>query len=257
MNIEGAAALVTGAGSGIGRATADQLARQGAIVGVNDIDEERARDTVRLIEAASGSAIPIGGDVASEADVRGMIDAVRSRLGPLRVLINNAGIVEAGATPRIAFPELELERWIRVLDVNLRGVLLTTQHAIATMRESGGGVIVNIASMAGIGTRPHPAPVYAASKAAVVRFTAALAPLQQRMSIRVNCICPDWVDTPMVHCTRAALSAEEWRAIAPPVMTQPEEIAEAVSAVIRDDTAAGRVMLCVGPKPWRFIEPRT
>ena len=142
-----------------------------------------------------------------------------------------------------------------MLDINVRGVLLGTQHAIAAMRNSGGGVIINISSMAGIGIGPHPAPVYAASKAAVVRFTAALAPLGRRLNIRVNCICPDWVDTPMVQRTRAAISPEEWRAMAPPVMTQPEEIAEAVVTIVNDESLAGRVMLCVVPKPWPLVEP--
>jgi NAD(P)-dependent dehydrogenase (short-subunit alcohol dehydrogenase family) len=255
MNIQGAVALVTGAGSGIGRATSQRLARHGATVAVNDIDEGCARETVGLIEKDAGRAMPVPGDVANDHDVRKIIADMRSSFGRLDILVNNAGIVEAGKTPRVVFPELEPERWIRVLDVNVRGVILGTHHAIAAMREFGGGVIINISSMAGIGVGAHPAPVYAASKAAVVRFTAALAPLGRRLNIRVNCICPDWVDTPMVQRTRAALSPEEWRALAPPVMTRPEEIAEAVVTIITDDTLAGRVMLCVGPKPWQFVEP--
>ncbi len=122
------------------------------------------------------------------------------------------------------------------------------------MRGRGGGVIVNIASMAGIGVGPHPAPVYAASKAAVVRLTAALAPLGPRLGIRVNCVCPDWVDTPMTQRTRAALSPEAWRAMAPSVMTPPEDIAEAVADIVTDETLAGRVMLCVGRKPWPVLD---
>jgi NAD(P)-dependent dehydrogenase (short-subunit alcohol dehydrogenase family) len=82
-----------------------------------------------------------------------------------------------------------------------------------------------------------------------------VAPLAQRLNIRVNCICPDWVDTPMTDRTRATLSAEQWRAIAPPLMTRPEEIADAVLDIVDDASLAGRVMLCVGPKPWRFLEP--
>ena len=254
LNIEGAVALVTGAGSGIGRATALRLSRDGATVAVNDIDEARARDSVRLIEQEGGRAMPMSADVANDGDVRKMISDVRSCFGRLDIVVNNAGVVEAGPTPRVAFPELEPERWLRVLDINVRGVFLGTQHAIAAMRGSGGGVIINISSMAGIGIGPHPAPVYAASKAAVVRFTAALAPLGRRLNIRVNCICPDWVDTPMVQRTRAAVSPEEWRAMAPSVMTQPEEIAEAVVSIANDESLAGRVMLCVGPKPWPFVE---
>jgi NAD(P)-dependent dehydrogenase (short-subunit alcohol dehydrogenase family) len=255
MKVEGMVALVTGAGSGIGRVTAQLLARSGALVAVNDINEATALESVRLIEQEGRRAIPMSADVANDGDVRKMITDVQTYFGRLDILVNNAGVVESGPTPRVVFPELEPDLWLRVLDTNLRGVLLGTQHAIAAMRDSGGGVIVNISSMAGIGVGPHPAPVYAASKAAVVRFTAALAPLGRRLNIRVNCICPDWVDTPMTQRTRAALLPEEWRRIAPPVMTQPEEIAEAVVSIIDDETLAGRVMLCVGPKPWPFLEP--
>ncbi|HEU4440375.1 MAG TPA: SDR family oxidoreductase [Methylomirabilota bacterium] len=256
MEVKGAVALVTGGGSGIGRATALRLARDGAVVAVNDIDEPSARETTRLIEEAAGWAMPVPADVSSETAVPRMIAATRARFGRLDILVNNAGVVEAGTTQRIVFPELEPERWMRTLDINVRGVLLGTQYAIAIMREQGGGVIINVSSMAGIGVGPHPAPVYAASKAAVVRFSAALAPLAKRMNIRVNCICPDWVETPMVQRGRAEMSPAEWQAIAPQVMTQPDEIAEAVVRLVGDDSLAGRVMLCVGPKPWPLIEPR-
>lgn len=254
MDIAGAVALVTGGGSGIGRATALRLARDGAAVGVADIDEPGARETVRLIEGHAGRALPIQADVADDGAVRRMIDRTRERFGRLNILVNNAGVVEAVTTQRVAFPELEPEWWLRMLDINLRGVLLGTQHAIAVMREAGGGVIINVSSMAGMGVGPHPAPVYAASKAAVIRFSAALGPLGRRLNIRVNCICPDWVDTPMVHRARAEMTPQEWQAIAPPAMTQPDEIAEAVVRVIGDESLAGRVILCVGPKPWPLAE---
>lgn len=254
MDAAGAGALVTGGGSGIGRATALRLARYGAAVAVADLDEAGARETVRLIEAGAGRAVAIHADVAVDAEVRQMIAGARDALGRLDIVVNNAGVVEGVTTQRVAFPELEPTRWMRMLDVNLRGVLLGTQHAIAVMRESGGGVIVNMASMAGAGLGPHPAPVYAASKAAVIRFSAALAPLGRRLNIRVNCICPDWVETPMVDRGRAELSPSAWQAIAPATMTQADEIAEAVLRVVGDDTLAGRVLLCVGPKPWPLAE---
>lgn len=254
MDIAGAVALVTGGGSGIGRATALRLARDGAAVAIADIDEHSARETVRLVEGHAGRALPIQADVADEGAVRRMIDRTRERYGRLDILVNNAGVVEAVTTQRLAFPELESEWWMRMLDINLRGVLLGTQRAIAVMREAGGGVIINVSSMAGMGVGPHPAPVYAASKAAVIRFSAALAPLGRRMNIRINCICPDWVDTPMVHRARAEVSPQEWLAIAPTAMTQPEEIAEAVVRIIGDESIVGRVMLCVGPQPWPLAE---
>jgi len=254
MDIGGAVALVTGGGSGIGRATALRLARDGAAVAVADIDEPSARETVRLVEGHAGRALPIRADVADEGDVQNMIGRARERFGRLDILVNNAGVVEAVTTQRVAFPELEAEGWMRMLDINLRGVLLGTQHAIAAMREAGGGVIINVSSMAGMGVGPHPAPVYAASKAAVIRFSAALAPLGRRLNVRINCICPDWVDTPMVQRARAEMSPQEWQAIAPATMTQPEEIAEAVVRIIGDESLVGRVMLCVGPKPWALAE---
>lgn len=254
MDIAGAVALVTGAGSGIGRATALRLAGDGAAVAVADIDAPRAQDTARLIEDAAGRAMPIRADVAYEGDVRAMIARTREHFGRLDILVNNAGVVEGVTTRRVAFPELEADRWTRMLDINLRGVILGTQHAIAVMREAGGGAIVNVSSMAGVGVGPNPSPVYAASKAAVIRFSAALAPLGRRLNIRINCLCPDWVDTEMVQQTRAELSPQEWQAIAPSAMTQPREIAEGVVRLIVDETLTGRVMLCVGPKPWPLAE---
>ena len=135
MDVDGMAALVTGAGSGIGRATAHRLARLGALVAVNDIDEATAMESARQIEQEGGHAIPMAADVANDGDMRKMIAHVRSHFGRLDILVNNAGVVEAGSSPGIVFPELEPDLWRRVLDTNLRGVLLGTQHAIAAMRE--------------------------------------------------------------------------------------------------------------------------
>jgi len=129
MEIKGAVALITGAGSGIGRATAQRLSRDGASVAVNDIDEQSARETVRLIERGGGRATPIPADVANDGDVRRMIFGARERFGRLDIVVNNAGVVEAGDTQRVVFPELAPERWMRTLDINVRGVLLGTPCA--------------------------------------------------------------------------------------------------------------------------------
>src|SRR6266536_1329352 len=237
MDIGGRVALVTGAGAGIGRATALRLANEGAAVGVADVDETSGSETVHGIEAGGGRAAFVRADVRHEPDVRAMVDV--AELGGLDILVNNAGIV---TTP--AFPDAEPEAWMRVLDVNLRGPMLGTHYAIRAMRDSGGGVIVNIASLAGIGFGPHDAPDYAATKAAVARFSAALAPLHEQLGIRVNCICPDWVDTPMSRRTRARMTPEEEAAVVPPGILAPEEIADAAVELIRDDSLAGRGMTC-------------
>ena len=249
LDIEGNVALVTGAGSGIGRATASRLAHEGAAVVVDDVNEEGGQETVQEIKLVGGRAAFVRADVSNEADVRTMVTFAEDTFGGLDILVNNAGIVISPS-----FPAAEPNRWGRVLDVNLRGVMLGTHYAIPAMRRRGGGSIVSISSGAGIGYGPHPDAEYAASKAGVVRFTAALAPLQREMNIRVNCICPGWVDTPMVQRTRASLSEEEWEAIAPPVMLHPEEIADAIVEFIRDDSLAGRIMLCYEGEPRRLVQ---
>jgi NAD(P)-dependent dehydrogenase (short-subunit alcohol dehydrogenase family) len=244
VDIAGRVALVTGAGAGIGRATAVRLARDGAAVGVADFDDGAGQETVDEIEAASGRAAFVHVDVAREADVRAMTGFAVTTFGGLDILVNNAGIV---ATP--AFPDAEPEAWMRVLDVNLRGPMLGTYYAIRAMRERGGGAIVNIASLAGVGFGPHDSPDYAATKAGVARFSAALAPLSEQAGIRVNCICPDWVDTPMSRRSRSSMTPEEEAAAVPPGILAPDEIADAAVALIRDDSLAGRVMACWCDQP--------
>jgi NAD(P)-dependent dehydrogenase (short-subunit alcohol dehydrogenase family) len=238
MEITGRVAVVTGAGAGIGRATARGLAQEGAAVGVADVDEAGGQETARDIEAEDGRAAFVRTDVSRGADIRAMIDFAIDTFGGLDILVNNAGIV---ATP--AFPDADPDAWMRVVDVNLRGPMLGTHYAIRAMRAHG-GAIVNIASLAGIGLGPHPSPDYAATKAAVARFSAALAPLGGQSGIRVNCICPDWVDTPMSRRTRARMTPEEEATVVPAGILAPEEVADAAVELIRDDSLAGRVMAC-------------
>jgi NAD(P)-dependent dehydrogenase (short-subunit alcohol dehydrogenase family) len=238
MEIAGRVALVTGAGAGIGRATAVRLAREGAAVVIADLDRAGGEETVRALEAEAGRGAFVRTDVSLEAEVRAVVDFAVTTFGGLDILVNNAGIVAAPA-----FPDAEAAEWMRVVDVNLRGPMLGTHYAVQAMRERG-GAIVNIASLAGVGFGPHPAPDYAATKAAVARFSAALAPLHARFGIRVNCICPDWVDTPMSRRTRARMTPEEEAAVVPAGILPPEEIADAAVELIRDDSLAGRVMAC-------------
>jgi NAD(P)-dependent dehydrogenase (short-subunit alcohol dehydrogenase family) len=244
-------ALVTGAGAGIGRAIAMRLAEEGAAVVVADVDEGGGAETVRRIEADAGRGAFVPADVTVEAGAREMVDFAGRTFGGLDVLINNAG-----GAPGPHFPEASPEHWLRTLDLNLRGVMLSTHFAIQTMRRRGGGAIVNISSMAGVGYRPHDAPEYAAGKAGVVRLTATLAPLKKELGVRVNCICPGWVETPAVRQALARMTNEERMAQSmppPAVLIQPEEIADAVVMFVRDDTLSGRVMIWPDDEPQRLV----
>lgn len=244
-------ALVTGAGAGIGRVIAIRLARAGAAVVIADIDKKGGTETVRQIEADEGRAAFVWTDVAVAAAVRKMVTFAERRFGGLDILVNNAGIA-----PEPYFPDAKPKHWSRTLDVNLRGTMLGIQFGLKAMKKRVGGVIVNISSMAGIGFRSYDAPEYAATKAGIVRLTASLGRLKDKLGVRVNCICPGWVETPAVKRALAALTAAERAALEyppPPVLIQPDQIADAVLMFVRDDTLAGRVMLWPDGEQWRLV----
>jgi NAD(P)-dependent dehydrogenase (short-subunit alcohol dehydrogenase family) len=207
VDVAGRVAVVTGGSAGIGHAIAERLEAEGATVVIADVDE------------AEGHFCRT--DMSVPADVPALFDFVRDEFGRLDVLVNNAG----GA----------FESWQKTIDVNLAALMLATQLAFDAMGAEG--AIVNVSSVAGLGTKQHDAPDYAAAKAAVVRFTTALA---NHDGVRVNCVCPDWVDTPAVRRSLAEMTAEE-RAAVPPLVP-PDEIAEIALDLIRDDSAAGRVV---------------
>ena len=248
MDIQGKVALITGAGSGIGRATALRFGREGAAVVVADVDEAGGKKTVRQIETDGGRAAFVRADVADIESVQAMIAFAEETFGGLDILHNNAGIIVG--PPR--FPDGEPEHWIHVLEVNLRGVILGTQCGIQAMRKRGGGVIVNTASMAGLAGYAAN-PVYSASKGGVVLFTASLAPLKEELNIRVNCVCPGIVDTPMLAQALSGAGEEDRQAIEERLdqlpLIAPEEIADAVVELIKDDSLAGRAMRIVNGRP--------
>jgi NAD(P)-dependent dehydrogenase (short-subunit alcohol dehydrogenase family) len=225
MDPRGRVALVTGAAAGTGRAIAARLAAEGASVVVADVDREGGEDAARAIGGRFVHA-----DVTSPGDVRRMLEP-----GP-QILVNNAG---GGGHVEPHFPDADPADWGATLDLNLRGPMLATQLALGPMRAAGGGAIVNIASTAGLGLGPHASPEYAAAKAGLIRFTATLAVLRERMNVRVNCIVPDWIATERAQAELARMTAEE-RAAAP-VPVPMEDIAAAVVALVRDDTLAGAV----------------
>jgi NAD(P)-dependent dehydrogenase (short-subunit alcohol dehydrogenase family) len=247
MEIAGKTAVVTGGSAGIGRAIVLRLARDRARVLIADVDEHRGPELEREIDASGGRASFIYADVAKGADVEAMIRAAETTYGGVDILVNNAGF--AIDPP---FPDAEPVEWRRLLEVNLVAVMLATQAVISVMRKRGGGAVVNISSVAGLGLAPHAAPDYAAAKAAVVRLTAALAPLAKE-DIRVNCVCPDWVDTPAVQRSLATMTQEERAAIVPPELVPAEDIADVVVGLIRDDSLAGRVLTCPAGGEWALL----
>lgn len=250
MEIRGKVAVITGAGSGIGRATAERLAREGASIVVVDIDEAGGAETVKHIEDAGGRAVFVLADVTIEADARKMIDTAVRKFGRLDILYNNAGV----ATGIPGFPEASLTQWRRVIDIDLTAVIMGAWIAAPIMQKQGAGVIINTASMAGLYPHRQDA-IYGAAKAGVVNFTHSLAFWASERNIRVNCVCPGIVDTPLVRKGLEAAQKAGLTSWAPSKMLQPEDIADVVTRFIRDDSLFGCTME-VRPGGPQIVEPR-
>ena len=224
--------LVTGGGSGIGRASALVLAREGAQVVVTDVVTEGGNETLRLIEEAGGKGIFIQGDVSDATDVERIIDEVEAHYGRLDCAFNNAGI-EGSQAPTAECTE---ENWDRVLRVNLKGTWLCMKYEIPLMLKQHQGSIVNTASVAGlVGFQGICA--YNASKGGVIQLTKTAALEYAKEGIRVNAVCPGVIRTPMVERFLDGSAEAEAAFIAmEPVgrMGTPEEIAEAVAWLCSD-----------------------
>ncbi|MET0291808.1 MAG: SDR family NAD(P)-dependent oxidoreductase [Steroidobacteraceae bacterium] len=211
-------ALITGAGSGIGASIALAYARLGVRVLVSDIDYALAGTVAAQIRGAGGQAVAHRCDVAAEDQVATVVQRAVREFGALHFVVNNAG-------PNLK--EDPLGHWARLLNANLLGTLLITRHAIEAMRERGGS-IVNIAADSGLGFGAEEQPAYAAAKAGVMRFTAALRFLQEQSGIRVNCIVPDG-------------------------QIQDQEFADSVVELSRRESFAGRVVLCRSGRPLELV----
>jgi len=222
--------VVTGGASGIGRAAARRFAAEGGAVWIVDVDENGGRELETELRASGATATFVGASVAAEADVAEVYGRVRAEHGRLDVLFNNAGIVleSWGASTTLA-------DWRRVLEVNLDGVFLMARHAIALMVESGGGAIVNTASMLGHVGTPG-ATSYVASKHAVEGLTKNLALEYAADGIRVNTVCPGYVNTPMVQ---ADIEADPSLPGRHPLgrLAEAEEVAAVVAFLASDDAS--------------------
>ncbi len=254
MKLEGKVAVITGAGSGIGRATALRLAREGASIVVADWNEAGASETVALVEQAGGKAAAVQVDVTKTADLARMFAFAETTYGGFDILYNNAGVT-TGA-PR--FPDCPEENWRRTVEIDLNAVIEGTRQAIPRLQARGGGVIISTASLAGLfGFQQD--PVYAAAKHGVVGLTRALINLKAEMNIRVNCVCPAVVRTPLVTSGIGNLQGEARDAMEKQLNAMPmlaaEEIAEAVYDLIRDDEAAGVVMGITLGDTRRVVDP--
>ena len=231
--LQGKAALVTGASSGIGRAAAIAFAREGARVLVADVTEEGGHETVKMIKSAGGEAVFTRCDVARVADAEALVATAVQHFGRLDCAYNNAGI--AGKIARTG-DETE-EGFDQIIAINLRGVWLCMKYEILQMaKQESGGAIVNTASVAGlVGSQGMPA--YTASKHGVIGLTKSAALEYARHNIRVNAVCPGVIDTPMVgEMVAADPRLKEILVGTEPVarMGKPSEIAEAVTWLLSD-----------------------
>lgn len=220
---EGKVTLVTGAASGIGRASALAFAREGARVVVADLAVDGGEETVRLIESAGGAAAFCQTDVSKAADVEKLIEQAVNAYGRLDYAHNNAGIL-GKAAPAADCSE---EEWDRQIAVNLKGVWLCMRYEIPQMLKQGGGAIVNTSSAAGLVGMQGLAP-YTASKHGVAGLTKAAALDYAKSNVRVNAVCPGFIDTPMVREIEDAKGLPTNVLPAMPRMGKPEEVANAV-----------------------------
>jgi NAD(P)-dependent dehydrogenase (short-subunit alcohol dehydrogenase family) len=233
--LDGKVALVTGGGMGIGRAITTLFVKEGAKVMVADYAPEGGEETVGMAKKAGGDASFVKADVSKAADVENMVKATVDKYGKLDILINNAGVMQV-MTPTHETPD---ETWDRVININLKGVFLGIKYAIPEMLKGGGGVVVNAASVAGL-VGMAGAPAYCASKGGVVQLTKVAALDYATQNIRVNCICPGVIWTPMVE----AITGDNEQAIAQftamePVgrMGKPEEVAQLYLFLASDDSS--------------------
>jgi NAD(P)-dependent dehydrogenase (short-subunit alcohol dehydrogenase family) len=239
MRLKGKVAIITGAGSGLGRAAALLFAREGAKVVVAAHGDEDGEQTVKPIKEVGGDAILVPVDVTKAADLEHAIKAAMDKYGKLDIMLNNAGTPGPGKL----IADLTEEEWNRVLAVNLTGVFLGTKYAIPEMLKGGGGVIINVSSVAAVSPRRYTG-AYSAAKAAVIQLTRVTALEYARKNIRANCILPGPIDTPFFTKVAggdpnkiAAFKEKVLKEVPLGRFAQPEEIARVALFLASDEAS--------------------
>ena len=228
MQLEGKLTVITGAATGIGRATAQLFAREGAQVVIADLNEEDAQETVGNINSKNGRAWFVRTDVSRAEDMEALMKSAAELMGGIDVIFNNAGAQRSGAVT-----DFDESEWDLLMNINPKSCFLGAKYGVPYLRERGGGSIVNMASIAGLKGGPG-MTAYSASKGAVVAFTKALAAELAPDNIRVNCVCPGWIDTPFnqpaIEFMGGRTNQEEMVQQTVPLQRQgtPEEIAPGI-----------------------------
>ena len=263
--LEGKVAIVTGAGQGIGAATAQRMSEEGARVVVSDINEQTASEVVDGIRASGGEAVFVRCDVSQTEDVKGLMAGALDAFGRLDVLHNNAGVHETNFTDTAQSHELPEDVWDKVIGINLRGPWLCSKYAAPLLKDAGGGVIVNAASIGGIVGYPM-GGAYGPSKAGLIQLTRVMAIELAPQNTRVVCYAPGNTDTPMVqkYYNNPSMSPEEQKMVQQqllgthlvPRLGRPEEVADLV-VYLASDRAAMINGTCIvidgGTTAWRGI----